>query len=136
MNEVGIVAKNDAIKAGYSTDERGLAAGGVGATAYGEAITVYLAFLIDKMADYSSSICTWIVAGETMRNVFSRQAIPMTWDYAEINPLSNSTGSILSMTNQVIDSIGLLPAKPREITSTQRRPWRGFLAQNTHQSAT
>ena len=107
------IIKADAIKSRMIDDGVGLARGGGNATAYSEAVSVYLAFMVDKLADYSCSICTWIVAGETMRNLFARQAIPMAWDFAEVNPLSSSTGSFYSMAGQVTDSISLLPARPQ-----------------------
>jgi putative DNA methylase len=66
------------------------------AKAYADAISVYLAFAVDKLADYCSSICSWIVGRDTIRNTFARQAIPMVWDYAESNPFSGSTGNFLS----------------------------------------
>lgn len=78
-------------------DNRHLAEGGSGALAYAEAISVYLAFLIDKMTDYHSSFCSWNAPGQKMRNVFGRQAIPMVWDYAECNPFCSSSGSLDNM---------------------------------------
>ena len=87
--------------------------GGTGPTAYAEAIAVYLAFIIDKVADYGSNICTWNSSRQQIRNVFARQVIPMTWDYAESNGLSNSTGSITNMNNWIYKVISKLPAKKR-----------------------
>jgi putative DNA methylase len=86
-------AMRDAIAAGMSDDGVGLDAGGAGATAYGEAISVYLGFLVNQVANHSSSICGWNTANAQMRAVFARQAIPMVWDYAESNPFSSSSGS-------------------------------------------
>jgi putative DNA methylase len=87
---------HDAIKAGLPDDPKPLRDGGTGATAYAEAVGVYLGFAIEKTVDYNSTICSWINGGETMRNTFSRQAIPMVWDFAEANPVSSGTGSFLS----------------------------------------
>ncbi|OYY21359.1 MULTISPECIES: DUF1156 domain-containing protein [unclassified Polynucleobacter] len=91
----------DAIKAGLKDDERALEDGGNQAAAYADAISVYMACAIGKLADYNSTICSWISGGQTMRNTFGRQAIPMVWDYAEANVLSDSTGGFLSCINQV-----------------------------------
>ena len=104
--------ESDAIAAGMADDGVGLKDGGKGALAYAEAVSVYLAFMVDKQADYCSSICTWHSSGEKMRNVFSRQAIPMAWDFAEVNPFSESSGSFHSMIGQVAEAIKTLPAKP------------------------
>ena len=85
----------DAVAAGMPDDGVPLREGGTGATAYAEAVGVYLAFAVDRLADRQSSICTWDVGYVKVRNTFGRQAIPMTWDYAEGNAFSESTGNIL-----------------------------------------
>lgn len=102
-------AEADAVNAGMPNDHLPLSEGGTGAHAYGEAVGVYLAFVIDKMTDYHSSICSWHNSRELIRNTFGRQAIPMTWDYAEANPFSKSTGSISSMLEWVIKCLGEFP---------------------------
>lgn len=102
-------AEADAVAAGLSDDDQGLDEGGTGARAYGEAVGVYLAFVVDKLTDYHSSICSWHASGEKMRNVFGRQAIPMTWDYAEGNPLCSSSGSFDNMLKWVYEDVASLP---------------------------
>jgi len=91
----------DAIAAGLPDDDVPLAEGGTGARAYGEAISVYLAFAIDKAGDYWSGLCSWHSSGEKMRNTFGRQAIPMVWDYAECCPFSESTGNWMACVDWV-----------------------------------
>lgn len=92
-------ARNKAISnakaAGLTDDGQGLAQGGTGATAYGDALAVYLTFAINKLADRGSTICSWDSSRSSTRNTFGRQAIPMTWDFAEPNPLSDSTGNFM-----------------------------------------
>nr|WP_236107165.1 hypothetical protein [Cylindrospermopsis raciborskii] len=85
--------KDHAIAAGKTDDHLSLNDGGMGATAYADAVATYLAIAIDKSSDYWSSICTWHISGEKMSHVFTRQAIPMTWDFAEANPMSDSSGN-------------------------------------------
>ena len=104
-------AEADAVAAGVVNDHISLSAGGSGARAYGEAVGVYLAFVIDKMTDYNSSICSWHNSGEKMRNTFGRQAIPMVWDYAEANPFCSSSGSYDNMLDWVVRCIEQLPAQ-------------------------
>lgn len=104
-------AEADAVAAGVTNDHIALSAGGSGARAYGEAVGVYLAFVIDKMTDYNSSVCSWHNSKELIRNTFGRQAIPMAWDYAEVNPFSNSTGSYSSMICWLYDCLQELPAQ-------------------------
>lgn len=90
-------AEADAVTAGLPDDHIALSEGGTGARAYGEAISVYLAFAVDREADICSSIASWINTLGAIRNTFGRQAIPMVWDYAEANPFSNSSGCFDNM---------------------------------------
>jgi adenine-specific DNA methylase len=85
-----------------------LAAGGTGATAYCEAVSVYLAFLVGQVANHSSNICGWNHPNTQMRSVFSRQAIPMTWDFAEVNIFSVSSGSYANLFERLIKGMGAL----------------------------
>nr|WP_265289356.1 DUF1156 domain-containing protein [Verminephrobacter eiseniae] len=103
-------AQADARAAGMPDDGLGLDAGGSAATAYGEAVGVYLAFAKDKCADYWSSICTWHNSGEKMRNTFGRQAIPMTWDFAEANPMCESSGNWMAMVDWSWKALAHTPA--------------------------
>jgi putative DNA methylase len=89
----------DALAAGMPDDGRGLDAGGTGATAYAEAVGVYLRVFAIRRSDYWSSICTWHSSGDLIRNTFGRQAIPMTWDYAETNPFSDSAANSAAESN-------------------------------------
>lgn len=68
-------------------------------------IRLFLAFALDKCADYWSSICSWHNSKSLIRNTFGRQAIPMVWDYAEVNPFSDSTGNWLSMLDWVVKAL-------------------------------
>lgn len=103
-------AEADAVAAGVVNDHIALSAGGSGARAYGEAVGIYLALIVDRLADRGSSICSWDSGYVKIRNTFGRQAIPMTWDYAEGNPFSNSTGSISSMIEWVAKCLIEFPA--------------------------
>ena len=95
-------ATQDALATGMADDGIGLADGGCGAKAYGQAVGVYLAFEVDQLANHSSNICGWNSPNTQMRSVFSRQAIPMTWDYAECNIFSNSSGSYSNLLERMV----------------------------------
>lgn len=84
--EVRAEIEKDALSANFSDDGLSLREGGEGAKAYGEAISVYLAFAVDKCADYGNSICGWNSTNQNIRQLFARQAIPMSWDFVETNP--------------------------------------------------
>jgi putative DNA methylase len=95
----------DAVTAGMPDDKTSLSAGGTGAYAYGQAIGVYLALVIGKLANFQSSICTWDNRKGNVRAAFTRQAIPMTWVFAEGNPFSTPTGNYGSMLKNVVESV-------------------------------
>ncbi|MCI9350230.1 MAG: DUF1156 domain-containing protein [Oscillibacter sp.] len=81
-----------------------------GSEEYGQAVGVYLAFVVDKLTDYHSSICSWNPPRDGIRNTFGRQAIPMVWDYAEGNPFSGSSGCFGNMLEWIIKCVAELPA--------------------------
>ena len=68
------------------------------------------AFAADKCADYWSTMCTWHNSRELVRNTFGRQAIPMMWDYTEVNVFSTSSGNWTAMFDWVWKSLQLTPA--------------------------
>ena len=116
--EVRARVERDAIATDLPDDNRPLREGGTGATAYAEAVGVYLAFAVDKCSDYWSSICSWHNSREIVRNTFGRQAIPMVWDYTEGNPFCNSTGNFTAMITWVWKSVMTTPS--RNIGSAQQ----------------
>ena len=85
--------RQDAISAGIPEDGKPLHVDGTSATAYAEAVTVYLGFVISKIANIGSSIASWMSDRGAFRETFARQAIPMIWDYAEANSFADAGGS-------------------------------------------
>ena len=110
VQEVRERVRRDAVAAGPSDDARPLSVCGAGGTAYAEAVGTYLGIAVDRLADYNTSLCTWHIGGPTTgtkaRNTFSRQALPMTWDFAEVNPLSTQSGSIENSLDYTVKGIG------------------------------
>lgn len=98
-----------AVATGMLDDGLPLNEGGTGATAYADAVATYLAIAVDRMSDYSSSICSWNSGRDNIRNTFARQAIPMTWDFAEANPLSDSSGNFIGAVDWVTQVIEISP---------------------------
>jgi putative DNA methylase len=100
-------AMGDAVDAGMPDDARGLEDEGVGAKAYAEAVSVYLAFAVDKSSDYWSSLCPWLnqPKNEIVGKTFGRQALPMIWDFAEANPFSGAGGDIVPQLEYVTKCI-------------------------------
>ena len=102
----------DAMASGLTADNGSpLRDGGTGARAYSEAVGVYLAFLIDQLANHQTTICGWHVNNTQLRNTFGRQAIPMTWDYAESNPFCESTGSFNNLWERQVKGFAALGGK-------------------------
>ena len=97
--------RTDALAAGMADDGLSLENNGTGARAYAEAVGVYLAFAVDKISDYLSSICTWHNSKELIRNTIGRQSIPMSWDFCEGNPFCSSSGNFLSMIDWIYKCI-------------------------------
>jgi putative DNA methylase len=91
----------DALTSGCFQSGLGLEAGGAGAEAYADAVSVYLSFAIDKIADRNSALCAWASLREHARNTFGRQSLPMVWDFAESNPLSESSGNFEGGVNSI-----------------------------------
>lgn len=113
----------DALASGIPAGER-LEDGGVGAEAYADAVATYLALGVSRTADYCNSLCTWHTTGDKVTHLFTRQAIPMTWDYTETNVLSNSSGNFLGQLKWVVKVIQRLPAEisgeAKQISATSR----------------
>jgi putative DNA methylase len=93
--------KADAVAAGIPDDDLPLNDGGIGATAYADAVATYLAFGVSKCADKWSDLTTWDKSRDAVSHLFTRQAIPMIWDFCEGNPFCDSSGNF----NQSIDWI-------------------------------
>lgn len=79
----------DAQRVGLADDEVSLEEGGAGATAYAEAVTSILALAVGKAADYNNALCTWNSINQNIGHLFTKQAVPMTWDFPETTLLSS-----------------------------------------------
>lgn len=62
---------------------------------YSKVIRTYLGLLVNRIAMFNSGFGIWVPSGEFVSMLFGRQAIPMVWDYPEVNPLSGSFGSFI-----------------------------------------
>ena len=95
VQETRMRVERDALAACLPNDATSLDADGTGATSYADAVAVYLTLAVGKFSDNASSLCSWHHGAEhqKIRATFGRQALPMTWDFAEGNPFSVSTGN-------------------------------------------
>lgn len=88
--------------------------------AYADAVATYLAFLGSKLADWLSALCSWIPQIEGVRDTFARQALPMVWDFVEINPFSNSVGNASGHFEWIVAGIEALPSDgPRGVVTQE-----------------
>lgn len=93
LQDVRERVQRDALVAGLAADKKRLCDGSTGSNAYAEAVAIYLAFAVSKIANIGSSIASWMNDRGAFRETFARQAIQMTWDFAEANALSQAGGS-------------------------------------------
>jgi len=103
VGEARAKVKEDAAHANTMSDAEG----------YADSIATYLGFSIDKTSNLGSSITSWMNDRGAFRETFARQALPMTWDFAEANPLSNSGGNIGMFIERIADAIACVPANPQ-----------------------
>ena len=81
-----------------------------------EAVLAYLALVQDRQADYCSIICTWHNSGEKLGHTFARFALPIIWDYCEVNPISDTSGNFLGGVDwfsRICHSLGAIGIRPR-----------------------
>lgn len=119
--------ETDARNSSLPADTAPLRDNGYGAMAYSEAVSVYLSFLISKLADKGSTLCTWDAGPNsnksasgrsarvaTVRVTFGRQALPMTWDFAEVNFFSSSVGALQTVLKTLATPIEYFPPQAPE----------------------
>lgn len=82
------------------------------ASAYADAVATYLAFAVSRATNKLSAMCSWDSSPkmEAVRGVFARQALPMTWDFAEANPFGGSSGDYVEDLSWVARSLDRVPA--------------------------
>jgi putative DNA methylase len=104
--------KIDAVTAGLAEGDRSLASGGIGAAAYADAVAVYLGLFLSRLVDLNNALCQWRndPAKQHVGHLFSRQAIPMVWDFAEANPIGSSAGGFAKTFSFIPKVFAYLPA--------------------------
>ena len=116
--------EHDTVAAGLADDNKQLQDGGSGATAYSDAVGVYLSLGVSKLADAQSSLCRWKTTMDQSIATFGRQALPMVWDYSEANAFSGMAGDLLvSITNMmhVVDQLPTSIVGHTDQAAAQRR---------------
>lgn len=88
-----------------------LEAGGTDAAAYADAVATYLGLGVSKMADIGNALVSWKPSMDQAIHLFTRQAIPMVWDYTETPPLSKHAGGLVTTLGGVTRVIDQLPVE-------------------------
>ena len=120
VHEVREQVERAALTAGLNADRKRLADGGTGATTYADAVSVYLGLLVDQQTNQSSTLCGWNNINQQMIVTFSRQSIPMVWDFAECNVFSTSTGSLWNLLERQVKGIRSLSLRGASGVAFQR----------------
>jgi putative DNA methylase len=102
VGEARALVEQDARAAGLSAEQ---------ASAYADAVATYLAFAVDRSADFWCTIATWSPQpkNELVAHAFTRQALPMTWDFAEGSPFSSSGGNFEGNLSYILKAVTSTP---------------------------
>lgn len=103
--------KRDAIDAGMPDDGISLEAGGSAATAYADAVAVYLGMGLSRLTDICNSLCRWENTKTQVRNLFGRQSIPMLWDFAENNVFGDAAGDYAISLSNLTRALDVMPGR-------------------------
>jgi putative DNA methylase len=78
-----------------------------------EALLTLLALMTSRTANFSSTLCLWnYTGGRGVVHSFSRQSLPMTWDFPESNPLYPEAAGFIASIHTTIDVLAEIPAGP------------------------
>jgi putative DNA methylase len=85
---------------------------------YADSVSTYLAFTVSRTCDFNNSLCRWAPDNQKLMNLFSRQAIPMVWDYCEANvmrPVVGGWETCLGYVAKCVSIIPILQSEPGEV---------------------
>jgi putative DNA methylase len=103
----------DAASAAFFPDDgRPLADGGIGESAYADSIATYLGLALSRTTNTINALAVWSQSREQSVNLFSRQAIPMAWDFPEVNPFGGAAGDFGATTASVAKTISNASDRP------------------------
>ena len=96
-------------RAALPDDGASLEQRGEGATAYADAVAVMLGIAVSRRHDRWTAFSIWHTIGEKLESLIRLSAVPMTWEFAEGNPFSTSTGNFIDgveLTVKAIEPLG------------------------------
>ncbi|MGO6689217.1 DUF1156 domain-containing protein [Rhizobium leguminosarum] len=83
---------------------------GQSASSYADAVATYLALAVSKLTDYNSSLVVWSPTRDQVKSTFARQALPMVWDFAEVNIFAEAAGDIETSIQGICRTLDNLPS--------------------------
>jgi putative DNA methylase len=94
---------------------------------FDRALRTCLALALSRQVDAGSSLCRWHTTRELHVATFGRQALPMVWDFSEVNVLSERTGGFLGAVEWVAkvveENVGLPAGRAQvQLASATRHP--------------
>jgi putative DNA methylase len=92
------------------------------------AVGSYMGVLVDRQADYDSTVCVWESGGQFIKSTFAQKGIPLVWDFVELAPFGDASGSpqgALDWVIGVIDSLTSAGGSPATVVrgSATSLPW-------------
>lgn len=83
---------------------------------YGNAIGTILLLAFGKLVQSNNALVRWYIDARNGSSqalpIFDRQAIPMVWDYVEVNPFGASVGDWMQQIDTALSALTLLPHLP------------------------
>lgn len=111
VGEARVRVLKDAQVAGMPDDGKSLEEGGTGAKAYANAVATYLGLVVSRTTNSLSTLSIWSTTRGQSINAFGRQALPMTWDFPEVNPFAGAAGDYAESCNNISKIIPRLPSE-------------------------
>lgn len=101
VGEAMVRIQRDSLQAGLESNDESLRDGGIGAKGYAEAVGVYLGLAVSRTTNTINALAVWSQGREQSVNLFSRQAIPMAWDFPEVSPFGGAAGDFGATTKAI-----------------------------------
>jgi putative DNA methylase len=125
VQEVRDQVRIDASANGQADTRGSLSTGGVGPEAYGDAVGIYMGIATSRTTNTINALAVWSQGREQSVNLFSRQAIPMAWDFPEVNPFGGAAGDFAATSAALGKTLASMPSAPgyvyNEEAQTQER---------------
>jgi len=86
-----------------------------GDVAYADAVATYLGLGVSRLSDICNSLCMWENTKTQVRHLFTRQAIPILWDFAEPNVFSGTAGDFRVSISNLVKALEAMPSKGRGV---------------------